>query len=299
MILDINANLINQKIDEYLLWLYKTDLVTDKCLLNEYSKKLHSLKINEIFDAPGDARITFDGNLEYCVSNITLQMMYNGEYYIDEVLFHEFTHVINSFHNSLSVKDGFIIKDAIEDKMDNFTNTELLVQEDKLLYNQDPCFGVIMLDEYVAQSVAQELVKTKYNTLDDKAKQRYAKNGLAGYQKRNYTTRISEPPYHLVTSLGDYQEYDLPTKMFIEKYLHISHIEFIKRAINGDLLRNIIANLDFEEAEEIYFDLCYLGLIENALAIHRGFRKENNPNDPVNNPKNVYKAFKKVLKKDN
>jgi hypothetical protein len=297
MTLDINDRFIYQKIDEYLLWLYKTNLVTDKYLLNEYSKKLHSLKIKEIFDAPGDARITFDGNLEYCVSNITLQMLKNGEYYIDEVLFHEFTHVINSFHKSLRGKDSFIIRDAIENKMDNFTNAELLTQEDKMLYNQDPCFGVILLDEYVAQSVAQEIVGTKYNTLDYKAKQRYAKNGLSGYQKRNYTTIISEPPYHLVTSLGDYQEYDLPAKRFIDKYLHISHIEFIKRAINGDLLRNIIANLDFEEAEEIYSDLCYMGIIEKALAKYRGFINIKDKKDPVNNPRNVYKAYERVLKK--
>ena len=192
-----------------------------------------------------------------------------------------------------------MIRDAIESKMDNFTNAELLEQEDKLIYNQDPCFGVILLDEYVAQSIAQLIIEKKYNSLDEKNKRKYAFDSLSKYKRRDYTTKLSEPPYQLVTSLADYPEYDLPAQNFINKYLHISSNDFIKRSLNSDLLRNIITSLDYEEAEEIYFDLCYLGLIENALSIYRGFRKESNPKDPVHNPKNIYKAFKKVLKKDN
>ena len=297
MNLDINTTFIHKKIDEYIIGLYKTGLVTDKSLLNKYSNQLHSLKIKEIFNAPGDARITYDGVLEYCVDNICLQMLYNGDYYLDEVLFHEFSHVINSFHKSLRGSESFDIEKAIERQMDPFTNALLLKEEDKILYNQDPCFGVILLDEYIAQNVAQELVKAKYNALKEPEKRRYTKNGLLGYKQRPYTTRISEPPYTLTTSLGDYQEFDLPAQRFIDKYLHISNKEFVRRAINYDYLRNIISNLDYEESEEMYVDLCYLGLIEQALANYRGFISVNDPKDPVSNPKNIYKAYKRILKK--
>ena len=297
MNLDINNDFIHKKIDEYIMGLYKTGLVTDRNLLNEYSKQLHGLRIREIFDAPGDARITPNGFLEYCKENIYLQMMRNGEYYIDEVLFHEFSHVINSFHKSLRGPNSFMIEEAIEEKMDNFTTADLLREEDKILYNQDPCFGVILLDEFVAQSVAQELVIAKYNEFSKVNQRRYTKNGLNAYQERPYTTRISEPPYALTTSLGDYQEFDLPARRFIDKHLHISYREFVKRAINYDLLRNMISNLDYEEAEEMYNDLCYMGLIDQALANHRGFIKVTDPKDPVSNPKNIYKAFERVLKK--
>ena len=41
MNLDINTTFIHKKIDEYIIGLYKTGLVTDKSLLNKYSNGGH------------------------------------------------------------------------------------------------------------------------------------------------------------------------------------------------------------------------------------------------------------------
>ena len=297
MELNITKELIFKKIDEYLMLIQRAGLVTDRFLLNEYSKNLHSLNIIEVPIFPGDAMIDYD-SLYYSPTNITYQMMFYGEYYLDEVLFHEFSHLINSFHQALIGPYYYEISTAIEEKMDPFTNGELLKQEDSLLYNQDPCFGVVLLDEYVAQNVAQIIIKNKYNYMNQKEKKRYSSNELNFFNKREYITNLTEPPYKMTTSLADYPEYDELAQSFIKKYLGITSFEFIKRSINGDLLSNIISNLDYEEAEDLYVDLCYLGLIEEAYSINRGIETKSDSKDPANNPKSVYKALIKVLKKD-
>ena len=297
MNLDIDKRFIYQKIDEYIMRLYKIGLVTDKNLLDDYYTQLHNLRIREIFNAPGNARITAFNALEYCKENIIYGMLQNGEYYIDEVLFHEFSHVINSFHKALRGPQRFNIEEALEEKMNPFTNALLLKQEDKLLDNQNPYYGVFLLDEYVAQSLAQEIIKDKYNELSLLERHRYSKNDLSNYYNHPYTTRITKPPYSFITSLACYQEYDIPAQKFIMNYFHITNIEFIKRSINYNLFKNMVDNLDYEEAEELYIDLCYMGLIEEALSNYKGFINVTDSKDQVSNPKNIYKAYERILKK--
>ncbi len=294
LVILVTERLIRSKIDEYLNWISKTRLVTDQKLLDKYSRMLNNLQIKRIYDAPGDAQIGYE-SLYYCAENIEQQMVYHGLYYLDEVFFHEFSHLINSFHNALAGPNRFIIRDAISNKMDEFTTPELLEESDRLLFNQDPWLGVILLDEYIAQSVAQEIVKGKNSELDFFDKEMYSFNGLKEFNLINYTTRVCEPPITIPTTLADYPEFDICAQRFISKYLHISPSEFIKKSLNEDLLRNIINNLDTNTAGEIYIDLCYLGLIKEAVSISKGHKQADRPDDPVNDKRNVNMAFQRIL----
>ena len=132
MNLDINAKIIHQKMDEYLMWLKNTGIVTNQLLLAQFSKQLHSIHIFRIYNAPGDAHVGID-KLEYCYERIVENMILHGSYYLDEVLFHEFTHLLNSFHQSIRGPKSFMISEAIEKKMGCFTNIELLEKSDCLL----------------------------------------------------------------------------------------------------------------------------------------------------------------------
>lgn len=74
-------------------------------------------------------------------------------------------------------------------------------------------------------------------------------------------------------------------------------MEFIRNSFDGAYLRTMIESLDSQTAEDMYVDLCYLGLIEERVAIDRGFTISNNPKDPVNDAGVIYKVFQKILKK--
>lgn len=296
MSFNIDDSLIHRKIDEYIFLLRKSGLVTDENTLNCYRKKLYGLNLERIYNAPGDAHVTYN-KLEYCSENIVKGMNSNGAYFLDEVLFHEFSHILNSFHQAIRGPKSFMIADAIGNKMDSFTTPELLEQSDKLLYNQDPCLGVILLDEFIAQSAAQILIKEKYKLLDAKQKREYTYNNLYKFQEREYTTNISIPPFFMQTSLADYMEFDMPAKWFIRKYKLSTPYDFVKMSLNGDLLRNIINNLDEKTAVSMYKDLCYLGLIKEAVSIKKGFIKSNDPKDPVNDKRNLYLVLQKMTNK--
>ena len=259
MDLDINSELIHKKVDEYIILLKKTGLVTDKDLLGKYKEKLHSLKFEEDNDLAGDAMIS-DGVLKYSCFYIISGMILSGIYYFDEVLFHEFSHVINSLHKI----DNVPIKENIEDQN---------------IINQNPFYGVLLIDEFVSQSVAQSLVLYKYNSLSEKVKRKYSFNQLSNYQKRNYTTYVTEPPYIIITSLSDYPEYDALAQSFIKKYYDMDKDEFIKKTINEEDFY-----IDKDEYEKMYADLCYLSIIVEAL-----FYEDNK--------KKAHEAFKRILKK--
>lgn len=112
-----------------------------------------------------------------------------------------------------------MIGETMEKKMGCFTNIELLETGNQLLYNQDPCLGVILLDEYIAQSVAQLMVRQKYNLLDDSLKSEYSHNQLSEFQSRNFTTKICVPPLQIPTSLADYPEFDVCASWFIKNII--------------------------------------------------------------------------------
>lgn len=287
---------VKVKINEYINLLRECGFVTDTQILNEMYEKLNLLVVERIYNAPGDAVIT--GNiLKICWENIEKNMKIKGEYYIDEVLYHEFSHFLNSFHNAIYGEDRFIVSDYIQNKMSLFTTIELLEQGDELLYNQDPCFGVILLDEFVAQSISQKMVEKKFEMLDENSKRRYVfDENLREYKDRIFITDICEPPMRIKTSLADYPEFDVFAKKFIKKYGYDKE-EFINNSLQEDFLRNFINLFTGDTVDELYIDLCYLGLIQQRVYLLKGFSTIEDKNDPAYDPKKVNFVMRKILKK--
>lgn len=288
-------NYIKKKIIEYINLLKDCGYIKDDQTLNEIYKRLNSLKIEIIHNAPGDA--TVDGNtLKICWENIEKNINQKGTYYIDEVLFHEFSHVLNSFHNAIFGDNKFIVRDYIQGRMNPFTTIELLEQGDELLYNQDSWFGIILLDEFIAQSISQKLVIEKFKSLDEMSKRKYViDNNLFEYKSRNFITKICEPPMMIKTSLADYPEFDIFAQNFITKYGYNVEL-FIVKSLDINFVKDFINSLNSEKIEELYKDLCYLGLILKRVYLLRGFRKIDDEQDPALNPNKVHSVMCKILK---
>lgn len=290
-------DLIKSKINEYISLLEECGFVTDYRHLEYIKQKLNSIKVKRIFNVPGDA--TINGNtLSICYENIENNIKVYGESYIDEVLFHEFSHFINSFHNSIYGNESFIIRDYLERKMSDFTTAELLEQADELLYNQDPCFGIVLLDEFIAQSISQILVLKKLSKFNDYNIKKYTNDkNMKSYKLRYQKTYICEPPMTLETSLADYPEFYAFAKKFISKYSIYDINSFIKKSLTPDFLKKILNNLNSEEIEKIYIDLCYLGIIQQRVYLLKKLIKIEDKNDPAYEPRKVYKAMSKILKR--
>lgn len=289
-------NYVKRKIEEYIILLKKCGYVTENQTLNEIYKKLNSLSVERIYNAPGDA-VIIDNKLKICCENIEKEVKKKGEYYIDEVLFHEFSHVLNSFHNAIYGENKFIISDYIQHRMNCFTTIELLEQGDELLYNQDPCFGIILLDEFIAQNISQKMVIEKLRMLEGGTKRKYAyDSNLSEYKYRYFKTNICEPPMTISTSFADYPEFDIFAKKFIKKY-NFDVENFINKSLEKNFLKTFINSLNYESIEKIYIDLCYLGLIQQRVYMLKGFATINDRNDPVYDSRKVHSAMSKILKR--
>lgn len=289
-------NYIKRKIAEYINLLKCCGYIRNDKILNEIYKKLNSIKVERIYNAPGDAVIT--GNcLKICWENIEKNMKQKGNYYIDEVLFHEFSHVLNSFHNAIFGDDQFIISDYIQKRMYGFTTIELLEQSDELLYNQDPCFGIILLDEFIAQSISQKMVIEKFKSLDELSKKEYVyDNNFFEYKNRDYITKICEPPMMIKTSFADYPEFDIFAQSFITKYGY--NVEtFIAKSLNANFVKDFIKSLSSEKIEQLYTDLCYLGMIQQRVYLLKVFTTIEDKKDPAYDPRKVHSVMCKSLKK--
>lgn len=293
----VNKFLIKRKIDEYLVLLKYNGYIKDNNYY-EISKKFRSLKIKRIYNAPGDAKI--DGTtLMICNENIEHNMQLKGEYYLDEVLFHEFSHFINSFHNSIYGYEKVIIRDYIQKNMDNFTTIEVLEEGDKNLYNQDPYLGILLLDEFIAQSIAQKLILYKLGNLDSSSKEKYVFDiCLREYKPRYITTNICEPPITIQTSLATYPEFYIFSVKFLNKY-GFNVDDFIKESINPNFVKKFINKVDKEKMSELYIDLCYLGIIRERVYLLKGFKNINDRNDPAYSPQKVHTVMSKILRNNN
>ena len=167
---------------------------------------------------------------------------------------------------------------------------------DELLYNQDSCFGIILLDEFIAQSISQKLVIEKFKSLDEMSKRKYViDNNLFEYKSRNFITKICEPPMMIKTSLADYPEFDIFAQNFITKYGYNVEL-FIVKSLDINFVKDFINSLNSEKIEELYKDLCYLGLIQQRVYLLRGFTKIDDEQDPALNPNKVHSVMCKILK---
>lgn len=294
MIRNINETYINQKIDEYIYLLVNANLITNEQIY-DIKNKLNSIKVERIYNAPGDA-VTYANSLKICFENIEYKMNKNGEYYIDEVLFHEFTHFINSFHNSIYGDNRFFISEYIEQKMNNFTTIELLEQSDEYLINQDACFGIILLDEFIAQTITQKLILLKLYNLKDNEKNKYMPTSeIEKYKKRCFKTNICEPPMKLETTFATYEEFYPFTQKFLKKH-KLNEDELIKNSLKQKNIKTFIDNFNQTEIEVLYRDLCYLGLVQQRVYYKNGFIDITDINDPAYDPNKMNKVMTKIIK---
>ena len=291
----INEKMIKSKISEYLNLLQKYGYILDNNNLKKFEKELNSLIIKRVYNVSGNAKVN-DKELSICYENIEVGMKKRGEYYLDEVLFHEFSHVINAFHKSIYGKEKFNVYDYFDNRM-KYNTIELLEKHDELLNYQDPCLGIVLLDEFIAQYIAQDLILKKYNGFVSNISKKIYSNdsNMSMYKDKLYTSKICEPPIVIETKFSCYPEFYSCGEKIINKYGY-SVDNFIKSSLIHDNSKYILESVDNKNIEVLYKDLCYLGLIlVRVYLLNKYNPKINNQDDPVYYPEKINKAMKKIL----
>ena len=182
-------------------------------------------------------------------------------YFAYEVLFHEFTHVTNGLYESwFQSLDSWNMKRKIQTFMNDKEKEHFSHYSENPEYRQAG-YGWGLLDDFVAQYVAQSMVVTKY-----KSKDIYPLKG------ENY--KACNPAIEYMSDLADYPIYTPFTKKFVEAlYGRTDLNRFCMESFDKNIVDNIIKAYSSRKGglENLYKMLGYMGNIdfaENARVGH-------------------------------
>ena len=185
--MDIESRIekLNSKMKEYIEYGRRIGIITDSNI-ERVVTRLERVKIEIDNDLKGgDGFATPDREKGIINLKINKEFIENEmkkdekKYYEDEVYFHEFTHAVNGIYEGWIEKgDAFKFKKNYlsEVKKDNYQDDYNLITDsmtdkeksdfNKYVNNKDlklAGYGWGLLDEFVAQTMTQKLIKNKYN----------------------------------------------------------------------------------------------------------------------------------------
>lgn len=261
---------INSKVSEYISLGVKLGLF-DGSNLKQVREKLSNLSIVKDEFLSGDAEAILENDKK--IIKINPQKYIGKEYYfLDEVLFHEFTHFTNEIHNDLYSSNSKKKIFSFEKRYEYISNTDELAQY--------PAWGAILLDEGIAQKVAQSMVETKY--------------GRKIYSLKPYSSSIFGKEFNFYTTFADYSEYENIAEKFSKSIVGNSGLVGLAKLSMKDKCLDMIFSKYSEQpngAENLYKILGYMGNIAIADYASKGhFIVENSEN--LRKKENVVKSYK-------
>lgn len=282
---------LHPKIQEYInygigLGFFNTDNI------ERVIERLENIQFEVDNTIPGDAQtIPFrDGSGRFIIKQNEKRMYAKGKepYFADEVLFHEFTHATNGLYESwFQSLDSWNMKRKIQEFMSNSEKEEFEVYSEKPEFRQAG-YGWGLLDDFVAQYVAQKMVEEKY-----KDKEIYKIKG------ENY--KASEPPIAYMTDMADYPVYTPFARKFIEALYGKREIErFCIESFDQNAVNNIIQVYSKRKGglENLYKMLGYMGNIDFAENARLGHFDEGTLSQDkdfsARNPEKLYQSMTKL-----
>ena len=227
--------------------------------------------IEEDYNLPGDAQTIMSNGIKKI--KINPRKMANKPYYfMDEVIFHELTHAANEIHLDLYVKKetGKILgyKKNIEDKR----NRESYYNSNKLA--KYPEWGFLLLDEAIAQKIAQMMVEYKYNRKI--------------YEPKYLESNIYPKGIIYRSTFADYKEYEKPAEIFSKMTIgETGLIGLAYRSLKDSAIDKVLESIDHNELYDI---LGYMGNIAIAeYAANGKFTLANS--EELRKKENVVKSF--------
>ncbi len=206
-------------------------------------------------------------------------------YFADEVLFHEFTHVTNGLYESwFQSLDSWNMKRKIQTFMNDKEKERFSHYLEKPEYRQAG-YGWGLLDDFVAQHVAQSLVEEKYKSKDI-------------YPLKGDNYNACDPAIAYMSDLADYPIYTPFAKKFVEALYGKTDLKrFCIEAFGKNIVDNIIKVYSSRKngLENLYKMLGYMGNIdfaENARVGHFDAGTLSQDKDySARDPKKLYQSM--------
>ena len=264
---DSYINLIQSLIDEYYSYAVKLGYI-DFSNRDKFNKYINGVTIRLDNSIGGDAVV--NGNVITINPRRTFRTdidLSSSEKNATEIIFHELSHVMNSFHDDyLEGENGLF--DIFSEKFHSLGRTKFGLDitrnsDERDSYNLDkyPIYAIRLLDEAVAQNVCEDLMACKYNY--DRNKRFESKLFLGINYRTNYNC------------YGIFQEI---VERFSQTLAGINSFrDLCKLSFKEDAPYKIIS----EHIEKpysfvcLYRELCLMGLILYAQYVREGHCKSS------------------------
>lgn len=306
MDIEYRISKLNEKMQEYIEQGKKIGII-DENNIERVVSRLERVIFSVDNNIVGDAYTTVNRdkkNIEIRINENKMEQAKNdGKFYFeDEVLFHEFTHAINNiYENVIETGDAFKFKKNYlteiekDDYVDDYNFIKDYMSEDEKkkfdsYVNDDNLklagYGWTVLDEFVAQSIAQKMVTNKYKD-----------NGI--YPIKPHNAKISNPEYRFYTDLADYEVFAPFATKFIESmYGSVDITKFCKESLDSNFVEKVFEEFKNrpEGLEHLYKMLGNMGNIYFSDGIQKGHMDEEqinrrDPNRFSENKDNIYKSI--------
>ena len=239
---------INSKVDEYIKIVIELGLF-NKENINEIKARLSNISLIEDNSLTGDAEVVIEDGKKIIKIN-PRKFIEKKEYFLDEVFFHEFTHFANEIHNDLYNSPKSMIM-TFKNKYSKFMYDNELAKY--------PEWGGILLDEAIAQKVAQTMVEKKY-------------------EKKIYTltphrSKIYDKSVWFYSTFADYPEYEKVAENFSKVVVGNEGLLGLARlSMSPTCLDTIFFNYSKQKggARKLYQTLGYIGNIAIADYASKG-----------------------------
>ena len=227
-------------VGEYLRLGLETNIL-DRDNIDTLYSRISGTKIKVDNSITGDAVVKFE-NDGYTIYINEEKCKNKGEYFIDEVIFHELSHLVNEVHRDLFEYKYSRIKDFEKQKSYIADGNDLV---------RYPTWGMILIDESIAQYTAQLLVNRKY--------------GGNIYPEYFYETPLTDPKVYLKTIFADYPE----AHKFADKFARTIYsgdsalFKLCKDSYRDTFIENMFIKYNFREngMNDLYEILGYMGNI--------------------------------------
>lgn len=287
----IRVNKLHPKMQEYIKYGIDLGFFNAKNI-ERITERLENVTFEVDNEIPGDAQTIpiRDGSGKTIIKQNEKRMYEKNRkpYFADEVLFHEFTHVTNGLYESwFQSLDSWNMKRKIQTYMNDNEKENFSHYSENPEYRQAG-YGWGLLDDFVAQYVAQKMVVAKYKSKD-----------IYPLEGENY--RACNPSIAYVSDLADYSIYTPFTKKFVEALYGKTDLNrFCMESFDKNIVDNIIKTYSFRKdgLENLYKMLGYMGNIdfaENARVGHFDDGTLSQDRDySARDPKKLYQSMTKL-----
>lgn len=277
-------SVVNSLIKEYYNYGFKLGYLdnSNRYKLDNY---LRSMKV--IFDSslPGDAKV--ENNILYINPKFTFRTdcgLAQSEKYASEIIFHELSHLMNSFHDDFLQRDNGLF-DIFCDNFHELARRKFNINRNRNVNWDDsnnldkyPFYAIRLLDEAVSQNVSEDLLAEKYGYNRDLMFKNYSY-----YHGIKYTSN-----YNSYGIFQDVVERFSRTLAGVNSFRDLCLLSFHENVSEKILSEHIENRVAFED---LYDEFCYMGLLLFTVYYHDG-----HANSKLADSKLIYDSYYNLLR---